>query len=93
MEGKHGRQSYSRSGSWRRQIYIWSIRRPRRFSHSFPFLKNLGAEVSEWVKRHFVALLKANKDYQAGKYQKALKDTFLNMDKEMLKPDGQKELL
>ena len=60
------------------------------FLPHFPQTKHItkGAEVSEWVKRHFVADLKSNKDYQAGKYQKALKDTFLNMDKLMLKPEG-----
>ena len=62
------------------------------FRPIFLFQPLIGAEVSEYVKRHFVKTLKSNKDYQAGKYQKALKDCFLEMDRMMLKPDGQKEL-
>ena len=53
----------------------------------------LGSEVSEWVKRHFVAELTKNKNYKAGKYQLALKETFLEMDNMMLKPEGKKEIL
>ena len=48
----------------------------------------LGSEVSEYVKRHFVAALKSNSFYKEEKYQKALKETFMNMDKMMLKPEG-----
>jgi serine/threonine protein phosphatase PrpC len=39
-----------------------------------------GAEVSTYVERHFVKELEANKNYQAGKYEDALRETFLYMD-------------
>ena len=62
-------------------------------STHFPSSTFLGAEVSEYVKRHFVAELTKNKNYKAGKYQLALKETFLEMDNMMLKPEGKKEIL
>jgi hypothetical protein len=61
------------------------------FPTKLPFIFQ-GAEVSEFVKRHFVNSLKQNSNYKKGKYQEALKQTFLEMDKLMLQQKGILEL-
>ena len=48
--------------------------------------------MSEYVKRHFLRELVRNKNYGKEKFQAALKETFLQMDVIMQKPEGQKEL-
>lgn len=51
-----------------------------------------GAEVSAFVKKHFIPELKANTNFQNKNYEKALYETFFRMDVKMLTPEGQKEL-
>lgn len=51
-----------------------------------------GSEVAKFVKVNFMKTLKEDKNYQAGNFPKALEDTFLNMDRKLLTPEGKKEL-
>jgi serine/threonine protein phosphatase PrpC len=52
-----------------------------------------GAEVSAVVARTFPAFLRASKEFQAGNYERALKDTFKAMDKWLITPEGIKQLV
>lgn len=47
-----------------------------------------GSEVAEFVKRHFVNELEKNENYKKSYYEKALGETFMQMDIIMLKDEG-----
>lgn len=51
-----------------------------------------GSEVAKFVKLNFMKTLREDKNYQNGNFQKALEETFLNMDRRLLTPEGRKEL-
>ena len=51
-----------------------------------------GSEVSEFVKRHFTEELLKNTNFKNKKYELSLQENFLQMDKIMLTPEGNKEL-
>lgn len=52
-----------------------------------------GGEVAEFVKRHFPEELLKSPDYIAGKYDKALANTFLKMDTLLEAPAGKEAIL
>lgn len=52
-----------------------------------------GAEVSTFVERHFIASLEQNTNYRAGKYEDALRETFMKMDVLLATPEGKKEIV
>ena len=51
-----------------------------------------GCEVAKFCAKHFGEQLKKNQNYIQGKYEEALKDTFLLMDVMLTTPEGQAEL-
>lgn len=51
-----------------------------------------GSEVAKFVKINFMKTLRENKDYKEGRFKEALEETFLNMDRRLLTPEGKKEL-
>ena len=51
-----------------------------------------GCEVAKFCAKHFGEELKRNQNYMQGKYEEALKDTFLLMDVMLVSPEGQAEL-
>ena len=51
-----------------------------------------GKEVAQWVKKKFSDELAKNKNFKAGKYNKALEENFLKMDSLMLESTGKSEL-
>jgi serine/threonine protein phosphatase PrpC len=51
-----------------------------------------GTEVAKYCERHFGTVLKANVNFKAGKYDVALKETFLKMDEKLVSAEGQAEL-
>lgn len=51
-----------------------------------------GPEVAKFCERHFGAELKKNPNFEKGRYDIALKETFLKMDEVLLTTEGQAEL-
>jgi len=51
-----------------------------------------GAEVAKFCSKNFGAELKKTTEYKEGKYEAALKRTFLIMDELLVTPEGQKQL-
>lgn len=51
-----------------------------------------GKEVAQWVKKKFSDELAKNKNFKAGKHNKALEENFLKMDSLMLESTGKSEL-
>lgn len=51
-----------------------------------------GKEVAIFVEKHFLEELAKNKNFQEGKYDLALSETFLKMDELLMSPNGQSEL-
>ena len=51
-----------------------------------------GAEVAKFCSKHFGNKLKETQEYKDGKYELALKRTFLLMDEILVTPEGQKQL-
>lgn len=51
-----------------------------------------GPEVAKYCERHFGPELKKNPNFEKGRYDAALKDTFLKMDELLLTNEGQAEL-
>jgi serine/threonine protein phosphatase PrpC len=51
-----------------------------------------GAEVAKFCEKHMVEELKANKDFQAQKYEEALRTVFLKIDKMLLENSAKAEL-
>ena len=51
-----------------------------------------GSEVAKYCEKHFGAELKKNPNYEAGRFEEALKETFLFMDSLLTSPEGQNEL-
>lgn len=51
-----------------------------------------GKEVAQFVQKHFTDELKANNNFKNGNYQKALIETFLQMDELVMAPAGIAEL-
>ena len=48
--------------------------------------------MAAFVERHFLKELEANKNFQAAKYEDALRETFLKMDVMLANDDGRKEI-
>lgn len=53
----------------------------------------LGREVAEFAARHLYQDLLADPSYAEGKYEKALKAAFLNIDKRLSEPAGREEII
>ena len=51
-----------------------------------------GCEVAKFCAKHFGRELKKNSNYENGRYEEALKETFLYMDVMLVSPEGQAEL-
>ena len=51
-----------------------------------------GSEVAKYCERNFLKMLQANEDFQKGEYEKALKTTFVGIDRQLLTKEGKKEL-
>jgi serine/threonine protein phosphatase PrpC len=51
-----------------------------------------GKEVAIFVERHFCSELEKSSNYQAGRVEQSLRDTFLQMDRLLVTKDGQREL-
>jgi protein phosphatase/protein phosphatase 1G len=49
--------------------------------------------VSAYVEKHFITVLEANKNYQNKDYEKALRETFMNMDEILKTPEGKKQII
>ena len=52
-----------------------------------------GKEVSEYISRHFIEYLLKNPNFEEQNYEKALRETFLNLDKSLLTEEARKELI
>ena len=52
-----------------------------------------GKEVSEYISRHFIEYLLKNPNFKEQNYEKALRETFLNLDKSLLTEEARKELI
>lgn len=65
-----------------------SLRRPRRYP-SF----HAGAEVAAFVERHFVTELEGNKNYQQGRFEDGLRQTFMRMDVLLAAEEGRREVV
>jgi len=57
------------------------------------FKLNVGREVAEFAARHLYQELLADSNYAEGKYEKALKAAFLNIDKRLNELAGREELI
>eukprot|EP00826_Nyctotherus_ovalis_P048642 TRINITY_DN5752_c0_g2_i4.p1 TRINITY_DN5752_c0_g2~~TRINITY_DN5752_c0_g2_i4.p1 ORF type:complete len:267 (+),score=85.72 TRINITY_DN5752_c0_g2_i4:323-1123(+) len=57
------------------------------------FNRMLGREVAEFAARHLYQDLLADPSYAEGKYEKALKAAFLNVDKRLSEPAGREEVI
>jgi len=51
-----------------------------------------GPEVAKFCEVHFGEQLKKNANFEAGDYEKALKETFLKMDEMLVTPEGRAEI-
>jgi len=51
-----------------------------------------GREVAIFTQSHYEDILKRNENYKAGNYKEALRESFLQVDKEIAAEDGQEEL-
>lgn len=54
---------------------------------------NIGREVAAYARKHLPIELLRNPDYKAGKYEKALRDTFLKIDSMLDTEGGKQEIL
>jgi len=52
-----------------------------------------GPEVAKFCEKHFGEQLKKNPNFEAGNYEKALKETFLKMDEMLVTEEGRREIL
>lgn len=53
---------------------------------------NLGPEISNYAKKEIYNILIRNANFQRGKFEKALREVFLELDKEMASENGQRKL-
>ena len=52
-----------------------------------------GNEVAKFWEKYFVSELKSDYEYKNKNYQEALKNTMIKLDRRLLQPEGQKEML
>ena len=51
-----------------------------------------GSEVAKYCDRHFVKILQADENFAKQNYEEALKQTFVQIDKQLISPAGKKAL-